>query len=83
MKKITKITVLTLAVIVLLSMSVMSSNGRKLPVGAYIKSAKIALISGDLERYPEGLEELRLALAAGTYLLCLYPSAHEAERHDS
>jgi tetratricopeptide (TPR) repeat protein len=30
-------------------------QGRKLPVDAYIKSAKIDILSGDLDRYPEAL----------------------------
>jgi len=33
-------------------------KARKLPVDAYIKSAKIAIISGDLDRYPEAIAML-------------------------
>ncbi len=33
-------------------------EGRKLPVGSYITSAKIAIISGDLNRYPEAIAML-------------------------
>lgn len=32
-----------------------SRKGRKLPVDAYIKSAKINILSGDLDRYPEAI----------------------------
>lgn len=57
MRNITKITLLTLAALLLLSMSVMSKP-RKLPVGAYIKSAKIDIISGDIERYEQAIAML-------------------------
>ena len=46
-----------LAVIVTIS-AVEGKKPRKLPVDAYIKSAKIAIISGDIERYPEAIAML-------------------------
>ncbi len=58
MKLYTKIiTFCVLTVIVALS-AMAGKKARKLPVGAYIKSAKIAIISGDIERYPEAIAML-------------------------
>lgn len=49
--------VLGLAVIVATS-AVEAKKPRKLPAGAYIKSAKIHIISGKIERYPEAIAML-------------------------
>lgn len=50
------ITIMTL--LLLIAGSSMAAKGRKLPIGAYIKSAKIDIISGDMDRYPEAVAML-------------------------
>lgn len=44
---------LTLTLVAMIALPAMAARGRKLPVGAYIKSAKIDIVSGDPERYEE------------------------------
>jgi len=46
--------VLTLGIIFLVS-GAEAKKKRKLPIGAYIKSAKIEILSGDIERYPKAI----------------------------
>jgi len=52
--------ILKLLLIMTLTLAIAGSawsgrKGRKLPVDAYIKSAKINILSGDLDRYPEAI----------------------------
>lgn len=72
MKNFSKI-VLVLGALLLLVASMAEARGRKLPVGAYIKSAKIDIVSGDLDRYPEALAMLdSLAMHYGPHAEALY-----------
>jgi len=59
--------------LMVLAASLADAKGRKLPIGAYIKSAKISIISGDLDRYPEALAMLdSLAMHYGPHAEALY-----------
>lgn len=64
---------LVLGALLILVAALAEGKGRKLPIGAYIKSAKIDIISGDLERYPEALAMLdSLAMHYGPHAEGLY-----------
>ena len=49
---------ITLVLVGLLAVSAEASKPRKLPANAYIKSAKIEILSGDIERYPAAIAML-------------------------
>ena len=48
----TKLLIFALACSLVATSSSMAQHARKLPAGAYLKSAKIQIVSGDLNRYP-------------------------------
>lgn len=50
-----KLAIITFSIVCLVSGSFAQRRGRKLPVGAYLKSAKIEILSGDLERYQSAI----------------------------
>ncbi len=64
---------LTLTLAVLVALPALASRPRKLPVGAYIKSAKIDILSGDPERYEEAAAMLdSLFMHYGPHAEALY-----------
>lgn len=53
-----RLLIVTLAVVVLAGTADAGKKDRKLTVGAYLSSAKIEIISGDMERYPTAIAYL-------------------------
>ncbi|NOY88296.1 MAG: hypothetical protein GXO93_02755, partial [FCB group bacterium] len=58
MKKASKLTIIALSLLFLTTSAFAGRKARKLPLGAYIKSAKIEILSGDLSRYPNAIAML-------------------------
>lgn len=66
MKKTSILTIIALSLLFLTTSALAKKRGRKLPLGAYIKSAKIDILSGDLSRYSNAIAMLdSLALYYG------------------
>lgn len=63
----------TLTLVAIIALPALAARGRKLPVGAYIKSAKIDIVSGDPERYEEAAAMLdSLFMHYGPHAEALY-----------